>query len=115
MTYVLIGILLVLVAGGFITFVVLRSTERSAAAGDPSADNRTDRGLPGIGLDETPLADTAEHAGEQDDQGRTVAPADAEHEPGEPPAGPPAPGRVQRDPVGGEAEARPYQEVPRAE
>ncbi len=72
MGYAIAGALVILVIAALITLLVLRSTKArgSAARG---ADG------PGIGPDdETPLADTSEHAGEQDG-GETVAGADAGH------------------------------------
>ena len=70
MGYAIAAALVILVIGALITLLVLRATRaRGSAAGD--ADG------PGIGTDdETPLADTSEHAGEQDG-GETVAGADA--------------------------------------
>ena len=119
MSYVLVGILLLLIAGGFITFLVMNATKRSAHA--TAADS--DEEMPGIGADASPLGDTTQHAGEQPGQegytsggqdadtvGGTGAPTrggeavtgDADQDRPE--------GRFQRDPVGGEAEARPFTE-----
>jgi hypothetical protein len=64
-------IVVVLAIGGFVAFMVFRATDK----GSPAAD---DRGGPGIGTDETPLGDTAEHAGEQTEAGTTVGRQDAE-------------------------------------
>ena len=110
------GILLLVLAAGFITYLVLTATKRSSPA--------TEDGPVGIGSDSTPLGDTAEHAGRQDGEGRTVGGQDADRSggtgrpvglegPGAPAgAGEPAEGRrFQRDPIGGEAEARPYAEA----
>jgi hypothetical protein len=85
MEYVIPAVLVLLLVAGFVTFLVLNATRKSgpAAAG---GDERP----PGIGQDETPLGDTAEHAGEQTDAGTTARdpeqsggerddPADAAH------------------------------------
>ena len=115
MSYVLVGILLLVIASAFITFLVLTATRRSSPA-------REEGGPPGIGADdETPLGDTSEHAGEheggvtvgEDDHSRAGsggAPrfgADSVTDDREPASAPPE-GRFQRDPVGGEAEGRPF-------
>ena len=98
MSYVLVGILLLLIASGLITYLVLTATKRSSPA-------RTDTGPPGIGADEeTPFGDTSEHSDEPSD-----APAEAQ------PSSTPPPGRFQRDPVGGEAEGRPFADKERAQ
>ena len=93
MEYVAMGILVLLLIGGFVTFLVMQATRRSSpATGD----------TPGVGTDETPLGDTAQHAGEQTSSGHTVGGTDGDGnvESGEEPAD----GRFKRDPVGGEAE-----------
>ncbi len=65
MSYVLVGILLVLIAAGFITFLTMQATKRSSPA-------REEDGPPGIGTDdETPFGDTSEHAGDHEG-GETV-------------------------------------------
>ena len=99
MSYVAVGVLFLLIAAGFITYLVLSATRRSA--------NPDSAGAPQIGADHTPFGDTGEHAGEQSEQGHTVGRTDASssHDPGvqqDPPDG-----RFKRDPVGGEAEAEP--------
>jgi hypothetical protein len=70
MGYVIAGILVLLLVAGFITFFVLNATNRSGRAGpsDPG-----DEGNPaGIASpDPSPLGDTSEHAGDQQ-EGRTV-------------------------------------------
>ena len=104
MSYVLVGILLLLLAGAFITYLTMTATKRSEHATATEADNPN----PGIAADESPLGDTKQHAGRQDLQGRTVGGTDeAESSPDTEPA---PKGRFQRDPVGGEAEARPFTE-----
>ena len=87
MTYVVIGILVLLVIGGGITLLVTASTKRAA---------------PFQGPDHTPAGDTAQHAGEQDEAGRTVETSDQQHSPSglRTEGG----GRYKRDPIGGEGE-----------
>jgi hypothetical protein len=128
MEYLLVGILVLLLVAGFVTFLFKTSQHREGRSGvDRAAGDRDDIGRPGIGPDATPLADTAEHAGVQDESGRTRSPVDAERAGGtgratagaesvpdaeerEPEKG----GRFQRDPVGGEGEGRPYVESERS-
>ena len=71
MEYVIPIILVVIAIGGFVTFMVMNAirTSGSKAEGDSG---------PGIGQDETPLGDTAEHAGEQTSEGQTVGGQDAD-------------------------------------
>lgn len=117
------GIIVLLLVGGFITYLVLGATRRSSPATerDPAADNRNDEGPAGIGADSTPLGDTAEHAGETSSTGETLGGQDADRSggtghpvggersiPDGEPAAPEPERRFQRDPVGGEAEARPF-------
>jgi hypothetical protein len=59
MEYVIPVVLVVLLVGGFVTFLVLNATKKSGPAAT------TDEGAPGIGADDAPLGDTTEHAGEQ--------------------------------------------------
>jgi hypothetical protein len=116
MSYVLVGILLILIGLAFVAYLVLTATKRSSPA--TGADS-----APGIGAGRGPFGDTHEHAGEQSG-GHTVAGSDADTKGGtgrpvrddpsttEDPA-PKAPEegrRFQRDPIGGEAEARPFTE-----
>lgn len=126
MSYVLVGILFLVVAGAFVAYLVVTGS-RQAGGSDRSPDDAGDAGAPGIGADETPFGDTSEHAGETTRAGETVGSQDAEHaggtgaavgtgttgtrdeEAGPQGAGAPAPERrFQRDPGGGEAEARPF-------
>src|SRR4051794_3620316 len=72
MTYVIPLIVVLVLVAGFVTFLVLNATRRGR-----SASSGGEQGPPGIGQDETPLGDTAEHAGTQADSGRTVGRADA--------------------------------------
>jgi hypothetical protein len=64
MEYVIPVVLVVLLVGGFVTFLVLNATKKSGPAADRGE-------APGIGPDETPLGDTTEHAGEQSEHGTT--------------------------------------------
>ena len=77
MEYVLVGIVVLLLVAGFITFFVINAAGRSGRAGpsDPG-----DEGNPaGIASpDSSPLGDTSEHAGDQE-EGHTVdQPEDAD-------------------------------------
>jgi hypothetical protein len=116
MGYVAVGLLLLLLIGGLITFLVMQATRRSSPATESTGAD-----APGIGADETPFGDTSEHAGEQDQGGQTVAGNDAERSGGtgapttdlpqrsvqeDPPEG-----RYKRDPIGGEAEGEPSVEA----
>lgn len=105
------GILVLLVVGGFVTFLVLNATKRS----DHATATDDDSELPGVGADDSPLGDTQQHAGQQDREGQTVAGADTRTPggTGRPVEGGSGDGRFQRDPVGGEAEARPFTESER--
>ena len=120
MEYVAIGILFLLVLGGGITMLVMAQTKESAPAA--GADDETSGGAPFSGPDHTPVGDTGQHAGQQDDQGRTVTQNDAAERggTGRQTSGPrsgghgsqwsneePEGGRYKRDPVGGEAEGEP--------
>ncbi len=69
MEYVIPIVLVVLLVGGFVTFLVLNATKKS---GPSPAD-----GTPGMGADHTPLGDTAEHAGEQTEHGTTASDPEA--------------------------------------
>jgi hypothetical protein len=66
MEYVIPVVLVVMLVGGFVTFLVLNATKKSG----PVAEGG-DEGAPGMGTDPTPLGDTTEHAGEQSSQGVT--------------------------------------------
>ena len=66
MEYVIPAVLVLLLVGGFVTFLVLNATDKSG----PVAETH-DEGAPGIGKDPTPLGDTTEHAGEQSESGVT--------------------------------------------
>src|SRR4051794_40522102 len=112
MSYVAVGVLFLLIASGFITYLVLSATKKSA--------NPDDGATPRIGSDETPFGDTGEHAGSQDPEGHTVDRNDAgvAGGTGHPTSGvegvhargpqdDPPEGRFKRDPIGGEAESEP--------
>lgn len=73
MEYVIPAVLVLILVGGFVTFLVLNATKKSG----PVAE-RDDEGAPGMGADETPLGDTTEHAGEQTEEGTTVGGQDAD-------------------------------------
>jgi len=125
MAYVAIGILFLLVLGAGITVLVMANTKASAPA---TGDDENANAAPFSGPDHTPVGDTAQHAGQQDEQGQTVTPNDASERGGTggQTSGPrsvghgagqeePAGGRFKRDPIGGEAEgepAAPVGEVP---
>lgn len=123
MSYVLVGILVLLLVGVLVTYLVMNATKRSGHATARDDDDAA----PGIGSDSSPLGDTQQHAGQQDgDSGRTVAEqdADASGGTGKSTRGAEAQrdrddrqdrpeGRFQRDPIGGEAEARPFTESER--
>jgi hypothetical protein len=70
MGYVIAGIVVLLLVTGFITFFVLDATRRSgrAAPSDPGAEG-TPAGI--ASPDPSPLGDTTEHAGDQQ-EGQTV-------------------------------------------
>ena len=107
MAYVAIGILFLLVVGAGIMLFVMANAKSSAPA---SADDHTSKaGAPFAGRDDTPVGDTAEHAGDQDLEGHTVAGVYAPARGQDPGRGAddPAGGRFKRDPIGGEAEAEP--------
>jgi hypothetical protein len=72
MEYVIPAVILLVLIGGFVTFLVINATKKSG----PVAD-RGDEGAPGIGQDPTPLGDTTEHAGEQSREGATTEDPDA--------------------------------------
>jgi hypothetical protein len=73
MEYLIPAVLLLILIGGFVTFLVLNATKKSGPVAD--AD---DEGAPGMGGDDTPLGDTTEHAGEQTEHGTTVGGQDAD-------------------------------------
>jgi len=110
MEYVLVGLLVLVLAAGFVVFLTANARRQ---------DRTGEGGAPGVGTDHTPFGDTAEHAGQHDESGRTPTP-DARGDTGKPAFGAKAvpdpdadaaredEGRFQRDPVGGEAEGRPY-------
>jgi hypothetical protein len=116
MSYVVIAILFLLVLGAGVTILVMANTKESAPA---AAQDEDATATPFSGPDHTPLGDTAQHAGSQDEEGRTVTQSDASERggTGAPTSGPhaagratrgeaeePAGGRFKRDPIGGEGE-----------
>jgi hypothetical protein len=125
MAYVVIGILFLLVLGAGVTILVMANTKESAPA---TGDDETADATPFSGPDHTPVGDTAQHAGQQDEQGQTVTPNDADRRggTGAPTSGPHAQGRAtrgeaeeptdlgrfKRDPIGGEGEGETAADVP---
>jgi hypothetical protein len=78
MGYVIAAILVLLIVGGFVFFLVANATNKSnvSDAGDPGADQNA---LGIIGSeDDSPLGDTTEHAGEQNERGEAVGEQDAD-------------------------------------
>ena len=71
MEYLIPALLLLVIIGGAVTFFVLTVTRKS----DPNAK---DGGTPSFGRDDTPLGDTSQHAGEQNGEGETIRPSDAQ-------------------------------------
>jgi hypothetical protein len=78
MGYVIAAILVLLIVGGFVFFLVANATNKSnvSDAGDPGADQNA---LSIIGSEgDSPLGDTTEHAGEQNESGETIGQQDAD-------------------------------------
>jgi hypothetical protein len=95
MSYVIVGILLLLIVGGFVIFMTMQATKRA----HPATATDGEDAAPGIGADEqSPLGTTTQHADHDGGDQRTGSGQDRPD------------GRFQRDPVGGEAEARPFTE-----
>jgi hypothetical protein len=124
MAYVAIGILFLIVLGIGITFLVMATTKNSSPA--VAEDDRRSDAAPFSGPDHTPLGDTAQHAGQQDEQGRTYTENDASerggtgqqtsgpHSAGHAPAQvteEPEAGRFKREIIGGEGEGESAIEV----
>ena len=107
MEYLIPIVLVLLVVGGFVTFMAFNATNKSG----PVADE--DEGAPGIGADDTPLGDTSEHAGHQTGAGTTAGGQDAGEAGGTGSpvhsgyAGTSAPGESATDPEGAAHVARP--------
>ena len=78
MEYVLPVVLVILLVGGFVTFLVLNATEK----GGPAAGRG--EGVPGIGADETPLGDTSEHADHREGEAQQPPRIEREQEPAQP-------------------------------
>lgn len=79
MEYLIPIVLVLLLVTGFVTFLVLNATKKSKPSeaansedSDPSTMAATD--------DASPLGDTTEHAGDQDQQGKTVEAPEGEGE-----------------------------------
>jgi hypothetical protein len=78
MGYVIAGVLVILIIAGFITFLVMNSMKKNdlSDAGDPGADQNP---LSILGSDDsTPLGDTSEHSGTQNEHGETIGEQDAD-------------------------------------
>src|SRR3954454_3664052 len=91
MGYVVAAILVMLLLGGFITFLVMQATRRSSPATEASG--------PGIGADDdTAFGDTEQHDDEHPDSRGAPEPVGRADVPE---------GRFKRDPIGGEAEGEP--------
>ena len=76
MGYAIAIVLVVLIIGALVTFLVMNATRQSdtADAHDPGADSNP---LSIIGSDDTPMGDTNEHAGEQNQSGETLGGQDS--------------------------------------
>ena len=68
MAYVAVGLLVILVIA--LGVLILRVMGRRAAAHE---DRESHTKAPFAGRDNTPLGDTAEYSGQQDEEGRTVS------------------------------------------
>ena len=78
MEYVIPVVLVILLVGGFVTFLVTNATKK----GGPVADS--DEGVPGIGRDDTPLGDTSEHADHHEGGAQRPPRIEREQEPARP-------------------------------
>ena len=77
MEYVIpLVLVLVIVTAGVVAFV-MNAQRKTGPRGDRVAADDRHTGGPGIGADDTPLGDTAEHAGQQTRGGETVGQSDA--------------------------------------
>lgn len=70
MEYLIPIVLVMLLVGGFVTFLVLNATKKSKPAEAEGSDDKAPTNM--AATDESPLGDTTEHAGRQSDQGHTV-------------------------------------------
>ena len=77
MEYVIPVVLVLVIVAAAITAFVMNSQRKSGDRSDAVAADAGHGGGPGIGRDQTPLGDTAEHAGAQGRDGETVEPPDA--------------------------------------
>lgn len=78
MEYAIPVILVLIIVAAAITAFVMNSQRKSVRGGrDGVASDAGHGGGPGIGMDQTPLGDTAEHAGTQGRDGQTVQPPDS--------------------------------------
>lgn len=77
MEYVIPVVLVLVIVAAAITAFVMNSQRKSSGQRDAVAADAGHGGGPGIGVDQTPLGDTAEHAGTQGRDGETVEPPDS--------------------------------------
>lgn len=77
MEYVIPLVLVLVIAAAAITAFVMNSQRKSSGRRDGVAADAGHGAGPGIGMDQTPLGDTAEHAGAQGRDGETVEPPDS--------------------------------------
>ena len=77
MEYVIPVVLVLIIVAAAITAFVMNSQRKSGDRRDEVAADAGHGGGPGIGADQTPLGDTAEHAGTQARDGETAEPPDA--------------------------------------
>jgi hypothetical protein len=71
MEYVIPIVLVMLLIGGFVTFLVLNATKKSKPAEAEGSEDKAPTNMAAADED-SPLGDTSEHAGEQSEQGHTV-------------------------------------------
>src|SRR4051795_545218 len=93
MGYLIAAILVLLLAGGFVTFLVLNATRRAGGAG-PREPRKEGRPIDIAAPDESPLGDTAEHSGATEHEGRAEG-AEGEQRPR---VGDPGPEAVAAEP-----------------
>jgi hypothetical protein len=73
MEYLIVVVLVLLLVGGFVTFLALNAARKGSSNPDRSPRAKEEgEGPPGIGPDPTPLGDSAEHSGTQTSGGETV-------------------------------------------
>jgi hypothetical protein len=105
MEYVIPIVLVMLIVGGFVTFLVLNATKKSKPSEAQASEDKAPTNMAAADED-SPLGDTSEHAGEQSEQGHTVRDPEGGGE-GEPDGGAPVrPGEGE----GGETAPQPESE-----